>query len=194
MRKQYWLAIILMCAVPVQASAHQKTPDIYTLYTQLRDPSVTNRAAQQIVRSARRDTNARDYISEKLPEIIEKAQMDQVWRNAVRLAGQLQASNSVPALIRVLPRSPFKPSVILFGEMLSLDSDPVGEALREIGDPAVPALADLLEHGGDSMDRWRAARILWNIDSPLSHKVMHHDLQNETDPAIKQFTEGKSHA
>ena len=98
------------------------------------------------------------------------------------------------ALIRILPRSPFRPSVILFGEILSLNSDPVGEALREIGDPAVPALAYLLEYDGDSMNRWRAARILWNIDSPLSHKVMHHDLQSETDPAIKRFTEGKSHA
>jgi hypothetical protein len=94
--------------------------------------------------------------------------------------------------MRVLAHSPFRPSVILFGETLSLASDPVGEALYEIGDPAVPALASLLEHSGDSTDRWRAARVLWNIDSPLSRKVMHTTLEHESDPAIKQFTEGKS--
>jgi HEAT repeat protein len=192
MSKQHWLSIILTCALPVQASGHQTALDIHTLYTQLRDPSATNRAAQRILRAASRDTNARDYISKKLPDIIEQTQMDQVWRNAVRLAGQLQAPDSVPALVRVLPRSPFKPAVILFGEILSLSSDPVGEALREIGDPAVPALGYLLEHDSNSTDRWRAARILWNIDSPSSRKVMHDDLQHESDRAIRQFTEGKS--
>lgn len=192
MYKQFCLALILMCAAARQSSPPQKTPDIKTLFAQLSDPKTTGHSAQQILRKASTDSGARDYIAERLPDLIEKPEMDEVWTNAVKLAGQLKASNAVPVLIRVLPRSPFRPNVILFGEMLSLDTDPVGKALHEIGDPAVPALANVLEHGSDRMDRWRAARILWNIDSPLSQKIMHDDLQHETDPAIKQFTDGRS--
>jgi HEAT repeat protein len=189
-RNKYCMAFILLCPVLSPLSAAQKAPDIHTLFTELKEPGTTNRAAQQIPRVASENSAAREYIAEKLPDMIEKMTLDQVWRNAVRLAGQLKASNSVPALMRVLPRSPFKPS-ILIGSAMSLDADAVGKALCEIGDPAVPALANLLEHA-DKTTRWRAARILWNIDSPSSRKVMREDLQHETDPEIKRFTEGKS--
>jgi HEAT repeat protein len=186
------MAFVLMCGSPSLLTAPQRTPDIVTLFTQLKNASTTNNASREILRAASRDPAAREYIVEKLPDMIDKPTLDQVWRNAVWLAGQLKASNSVPALMEALPRSPFRPSIILFGEMLSLNSDPVGKALLEIGDPAIPALANLLERSGDTMDRWRAARILWNIDSPASRKVLRDDLQHETDPGIKRFTEGKS--
>ncbi len=75
---------------------------------------------------------------------------------------------------------------------MRLETDHVGKALSEIGDPAVPALANLLDHS-DQTTRRRVALILWNIDSPSSRRVMHEDLPHETDPAIKQLTEGKSH-
>jgi len=185
------MAFVLMCGSLSLPTTAQKAPDIHALFTQLSNPGTTNHAARQILRAASEDPGARDYIMERLPDIIEKPELDQVWRNAVRLAGQLRASNAVPSLTQVLPRSPFKPS-ILIGSALSLDADAVGRALSEIGDPAVPALANLLERG-DKTTRWRAARILWNIDSPSSRKVMRDDLQHETDPAIKQLTEGKSH-
>ncbi len=192
MYKIYCMAFVLVCGVLNPVGAAQKNSDIHILFTQLNEPEATNHAAQQILQTARQNPPARDYIIEKLPDMIDKQTLDQVWLNAVRLAGKLKASNSVPALIRALPGSPFKPSVITFGTIMSLEADPVGNALAEIGDSAVPALAVLLQHSGNEMDRWRAARILWNIDSPSSRKVMRDDLQHESDPAIKQLTEGKS--
>ena len=81
--------------------------------------------------------------------------------------------------------------MLLFGQALSLQADPVGQALCDIGDPAVPGLAELLEHGDKSF-RWRVARVLWNFDSASSRKVMREDLQHETDPVIKGLSEGKS--
>ena len=192
MRKEYCMVFVLMCGSLSLPTAAQKKPDIHELFAQLNNAGTTNHAAQVILRVASEDPAAREYMVEKLPDMIDKLTLDQVWRNAVWLLGQLKASNSVPALMEALPRSPFRPSIILFGEMLSLNSDPVGKALFEIGDPAVPALANLLERSGDTMDRWRAARILWNIDSPASRKVLRDDLQHETDPGIKRFTEGKS--
>jgi hypothetical protein len=59
---------------------------------------------------------------ERLPDLIDRSTLDQVWRNAVRLAGELKASNAVQSLMQVLPRSPFKPS-ILIGSALSLDAE-----------------------------------------------------------------------
>ena len=192
MRKGYCMAFVLMCGLLSLPTMAQKKPDIRELFAQLSNADTTNHAAQVILRVASKNPAAREYIMGRLPDLIDLPNLDQVWRNAVRLAGELKASNAVQPLMQVLPRSPFRPSIILFGEMLSLNSDPVGKALFEIGDPAVPALANLLEPSGDAMDRWRAARILWNIDSPASRKVLRDDLQHETDPAIKQFTEGKS--
>jgi hypothetical protein len=188
--KEYCIAFALMCGSLSLPTAAQRTPDIHTLFNQLNNAGTTNHAAQEILRTASENPVAREYIAERLPGLINRPTLDQVWRNAVRLAGQLKASNAVQSLMQVLPRSPFKPS-ILIGSALGLDADAVGKSLCEIGDPAVPALASLLEHG-DKTTRWRAARILWNIDSPSSRKVMRDDLQHETDPEIKQFAEGKS--
>ena len=183
------MAFVLMCGLLSLPTAAQRAPDILTLLNQLKNAGTTNDAAQEILRAANQDPAAREYIVERLPDLIDRSTLDQVWRNAVRLAGELKASNAVQSLMQVLPRSPFKPS-ILIGSALSLDADAVGRALCEIGDPAIPALANLLEHG-DKTSRWRVARILWNIDSPSSRKVLHDDLQHETDPEIKRFTEGK---
>jgi HEAT repeat protein len=189
-RNKYCMAFISLYWVLSPLSAAQKATDINTLFTELKEPGTTNRAARQIPRVASEDSAAREYIVERLPDLIDRPTLDQVWRNAVRLAGELKASNAVQPLMQVLPRSPFKPS-ILIGSAFSLDADAVGRALCEIGDPAVPALANLLERG-DKTTRWRAARILWNIDSSSSRKVLRDDLQHETDPEIKRFTEGKS--
>lgn len=78
-----------------------------------------------------------------------------------------------------------------FSDDWTLEYDLVGEALREIWDPALPDISDLLERG-DRMTRCRAARILWNIDSAASRKILLDDLEHETDPAIKRLTAGKS--
>lgn len=184
------MAFVLMCGLLSLPTAPQRTPDIVTLFTQLKNVSTTNNASQEILRAAGQDHAAREYIVERLPDLIDRPTLDQVWRNAVRLAGELKASNAVQPLMQVLPRSPFQPS-ILIGSAMSLDADAVGKALCEIGDPAVPGLANLLEHA-DKTSRRRAARILWNIDSSSSRKVLRDDLQHETDPEIKRFTEGKS--
>jgi len=192
MRKEYCMAFVLMCASLSLPAAAQRTPDIHTLFTQLNNASTTDHAAQEILRTASEDPVAREYIVGKLPDLIKKATFDRVWRNAVRLAGQLKASNTVPSLMQVLPGSPFRPSLFTFGTAMRLETDHVGKALSEIGDPAVPALANLLDHS-DQTTRRRVALILWNIDSPSSRRVMHEDLPHETDPAIKQLTEGKSH-
>src|ERR1700686_3975690 len=117
MRKPQSAALILICVLHAQSIPSPKDADIRALFTQHNDPGTTDHAAQQILRS---DPGVRRYIVEKLPDMIAKPRMDRVWRNAVRLAGQLKASNSVLTLVQALPRSPFKPSIILFGEILSL--------------------------------------------------------------------------
>jgi HEAT repeat protein len=58
-------------------------------------------------------------------------------------------------------------------------------ALCEMGDSAVPAVADLLK-SSDFETRRRAARILWNMDSAASRKALTNHMAREEDPRIKQ--------
>lgn len=60
------------------------------------------------------------------------------YGNAVRLAGELKAVNAIPSLIRVLPKSSYRSSMIVgFADGYHLTNDAVGQALCEIGDPAI---------------------------------------------------------
>jgi hypothetical protein len=91
----------------------------------LNSPETSNAAAHHIVQVVKDDPEAREYITERLPDVIDKAELDRVWLNAVRLSGRLRAANSVVPLIRVLPRSPYKQTILTFGTAWNLDSDPV---------------------------------------------------------------------
>jgi HEAT repeat protein len=199
MRKKWLmnLAVMVSGLVPwtsdaQMTSAAQKSANATSLYLQLKEPTASDRAARQILIAAKKDSAVRDYITERLPEIIESPSASRVWANAVELAGQLKAASTVSSLIKVLPQSPFGSTVITgFADAYSLYSDPVGRALCGIGDPAVAELSHLLENG-EALTRQRAARILWNIDSAASRHVLQSDLEHERDPAIKIFSKPKS--
>jgi HEAT repeat protein len=174
-----------------QASVSQKAPSIRELFGQLSDPSSTNHAAEQILRLTRKDPAARAYIISNLPGIIDKLSTDQVWANAVRLAGQLKAAELIPNLIHIVPASPYLPGAYVgFGQIKSLDTDVVSRALCEIGDPAVQPVAKLLEDRQNAeIVRWRAARILWNMNTPSARRILAGDLAREREVGFQQFTE-----
>jgi hypothetical protein len=193
MRKKWLMNLVVMVfgfvTVTCIAQAHANAPN---LYLQLNEPGTSDRAARQILIAAKRDSAVREYITKRLPELIENPSASRVWANAVELAGQLKAANTVPSLTKVLPQSPFGSTVITgFADAYSLHNDPVGKAICAIGDPAVTELSHLLEHG-EPLTRQRAARILWNIDSSASRQVLLSDLEHESDPAIKIFAKAKS--
>ena len=172
------------------ASPTQQTSEIRKLFTQLNEPSTTDTAARQILDVASKDAEARQYIVRRLPELIDKQKPeDLVWQNAVHLAGQLNASEAVPSLLKAFPLGRVGgPMNTTFGTEMRLDDDIVSKALAEIGDPAIPAVSNLLATG-DKDTRRRAVLILRNMHSPAAHKVLRERLPHEPDKVIKELIE-----
>jgi hypothetical protein len=182
----------------------QNTPTIESLFTQLNQPdfSATSCAAMQIYHLAWHDAAARDYLAQKLPAMISanaKGDWQSVtlaWNNAVRLAGQLRVEAAIPALMQSLSgRDPVpvwawdKPwqGGSTLGRDAILENDIVARALADIGDPAIPAVADLLANGETRVMRVRAAWILKNINTPAARTVMSDRLQIETNSDIRKL-------
>src|SRR5690348_8920436 len=100
--------------LPVQAQSVRE-PDVQNLFQQLQDPATTSAAAAQLVRIARRNGPARDYIAAHLPVLLQglpasvpsstqTAMHADVAENVVRLAGDLKLKEAVPALVSLLPK------------------------------------------------------------------------------------------
>jgi hypothetical protein len=194
-----WLGPLLLCGLACFA----QTQNIEALYAQLNEPATTNSAAQQIHDLASKDATARNFLAQNLPAMItagvtggEKS-LTFRWANAVRLAGQLKLDTTVRALIQALPFAPIRAGYDkqddigrTFGRGATLEFDIVARALADIGDPAVPAVANVLANGDTRVLRLRAAWILKNIDTTAAHKAMIDRAQVETEPAIKSVLEG----
>jgi HEAT repeat protein len=181
-------------------SLGQAPTDIQTLFVQLRQEKTTNAAAQKIREQASTDSLARDFMAQKLPSMIRNRPINLVWMNAVRLAGQLKSSSTIPALKEALSLAPLRggydygvsdnyPSP---SEGAKLRYDIVGRALADIGDPSVPAIADVLSRGDVSM-RMRAFFVLANINSPAAKQAMRDHLPNEADPVIRGLIQRELH-
>ena len=183
------------------ASLAQNPPTAYveSLFAQFNRPSTTDSAAQQIRDLATKDARVRVYMAQKLPAIISanaKGDWQSVtgtWMNAVRLAGQLKLEGAIPALAESLSRGPIRGGydkhneiTRTFAQNSNLEFDIVGRALADIGDAAVPAVANVLANG-DTMVRLRAAWILENINSPAARQAMRDRIQVESDPTVKNL-------
>lgn len=183
------LTLVLLIFATTVLAFTQRQADIHNLFTQLNQPKYTDLAAQQISALASKDSDARHYAVDNLPAMIDKPESNEVWMNAVKLAGQLKVVEAVPSLIRALPRGPMGgPLNTSFAIQLQLDDDIVAKSLSQIGDPAIKAVTDFLDHGSDQSRR-RAVLILRNIGSPMARKVLQDRLPREDNPRIKQLIE-----
>jgi len=195
MRRALYIAICLTLGTLGTNNPAQEPPDIHKLFAQLNELGTTDRAAIEILKAASEDTSARQYIVRKLPGMINKQKSeDEIWQNAVRLAGQLKASETIPPLLKALSLGPAGgPMNTTFGVQMRLDDDIVAKALSQIGDPAVPAVTNLLK-SGERKARRRAVLILLNMDSAASRKVLQDQVQRETDPDLRDFIERSLHS
>ena len=177
---------LILCT---STSVAQKPPDGPKLLADLTRLETTDRAARQILRAAAKDSEVRQYVVERLPALIGREKTDETWLNAVRLAGQLKATEAIPALEKALGRGPLgAPMNTTFGTQMQLEDDAVARALSEIGDPAIPAVASRLGNGDEKMRR-RVVLILTNIGSSSSHKALKDWLPREHDSKIRYLIE-----
>jgi HEAT repeats len=189
MNRRYWILLCLTYAALASTSVAQKAQDISRLFAQLSQPRTTDGAARQILQAVSKDADVRQYVVQRLPEMINKPETDVVWLNAIRLAGQLKASEVVPSLQKAFLRGQLgRPANTTLGAEMQLDDDVVAKALSEIGDPALSVVTDFLR-SGDRKVRRRAVLILMNMNSPAARKVLQDRIEHETDPKIKDLIE-----
>jgi hypothetical protein len=178
-----WIIIFSSAAAVGGASAQKSPPpDIHTLMEQLNDPHAGHAdTLKQIVVVSEKDPAARQFVVEKLPDLIRGPESD-LWLDAIRLAGKLKAKEAVSALQEAMSR-PLVPAEasITFAGLERLDNDIVAKTLFQIGDPAIPAVTALLENK-DSRMRYRAILILRNIGSPSARKALEHQRSLESNP------------
>ena len=188
MRRYCWILICVAFAAQGATDA-QTAPsrDIPSLMTELSDVRTIRRdTVEQILKLARNDPHAREYVVQKLPELIRRPQSD-VWLDAIRIAGRLKAKEAIPALQEAMSRPPIpaEPN-ITFAGITRLDNDIVAKTLAQIGDPAIPSVVDLLK-SANAGRRGRAVLILRNIGSPAARKALENRLPHETDPEVKKL-------
>jgi HEAT repeats len=190
MSRAFWVLLVAIGALSIAVRA-QQPQDFSSLYVQLNQTSTTDRAAKQILEAARQDPTVRQQAAEKLPEMIDKPEINEVWLNAVRLAGKLKATEAVPSLQKAFLLGKLdigRPVAMTFGTEVVLGDDAVARALAEIGDPSLQAVRGFLKNDDPKMRR-RAVLILTNINSPASRSLLEEHLPNETDTRLKDWIE-----
>jgi HEAT repeat protein len=127
-----------------------------------------------------------------LPGIIAKGPPDDVsgnhvWFNAVNLAGELKIKEACEALAKWMDTEsgPLDGTIDL-GIEIRLEDKPAAKALAEIGDPALPVVAPVLNQGDDE-HRWDAVYILNLIGSPAAKKLLRGHVSSEPNPRLRQL-------
>jgi hypothetical protein len=189
MSKAHRNCFFLAAWLVVSTCSGQTNQDVASLFVELCQPSTTDHAASEIARFARKDSGARQYIVERLPGILKRTEIDRVWLNAVRLAGELKAEQTIPALRKALSLGKVGgPHVMTFTTEMVLDDDVVAKAISQMGDAAIPGVRDLLARQA-AKDRRRAVLILRNMGTPTARRVLQEHLPNETDPRNRDLIE-----
>src|SRR5882757_5767333 len=125
--QRQWCRVVILFAFATMSGTRAQTgstPDIHVLMEQLNDVrTVRPDTVKQIVEIARKDPHAREYVVQKLPDLIGRPESD-VWLDAIRLAGKLKAKEAIPALQQAMSRRPFPALPYLtFAGIMRLDND-----------------------------------------------------------------------
>lgn len=107
-RRCGWILVCLAFAAAYSAGAQTaQGPNIRNLMAQLSDVRTTSPdIARQILVVVKKEASARDYVVQRLPNLINGPDSD-VWINAVQLAGQMKALEAIPSLQKSMSRRPF---------------------------------------------------------------------------------------
>jgi hypothetical protein len=164
----------------ILCAATQVKPTIQQLFRQLQDKRTSDQALTELLKLGNADTGVRQFLAIHLPAFIDADPRDRrpnrhtllrpEWCNAAQLAGGLKLVEAAPALAKWIS---FRTgSLVTLSTVEGLTNSPAGTALVQIGDPAIPALRQVLEH--DSRRTWRsdAAFALISINSQESKAVL----------------------
>jgi hypothetical protein len=179
----WWLAPGVQCILG------QSHPTAAELLQNLQSEQTTDNAKKELLKLGKSDPETRQYLTVHLPPLIESGLGSQPcsvhcqpWKNAVELAGKLKIGEAAAALARWINWRDEGP----FG--LSLEARlvfyPAARSLADIGDPAIPALQNVL-NSGNPEEHFRAVRVLCIIHTPKAKSVLQDDLVHESDPDLQ---------
>jgi hypothetical protein len=185
---------ILSCAFYGVASAARSQGDKPSseLFERMLDAQSTDPARDELRKLANSDPSVRKLLVDRLPGLIEPGpshaktsspRVDEVWLNAVGLAGEFKISEAAPALAKWLSVSS---NVTRMNDLTAAEElryRPAGLSLVQIGNPALPALQAVLDTG-TIRDRWSAARAVILIGTPKATGVLRAAAQKESDPTL----------
>ncbi|HLK03907.1 MAG TPA: HEAT repeat domain-containing protein [Candidatus Acidoferrum sp.] len=186
---QILLAVLTACGL-TQPYVQQSDEAIAADFQQLQSdsPVEIHRAAERLLQLGRSDESVREYLARRLPPLIErgpaKKENPGPWIALVQLAGDLKIAESSAALAKWLTIDNI--GDISTAGFLKLENNPAGTALVKIGDPAVPALYDVLEHG-TLRERRYAVYALIRIASPRARSSLLEHQKNESDEELKKL-------
>jgi hypothetical protein len=164
----------------IPCATAQGEPTIQQLSRQLQDKQTTDQALTELLKFGNADASARQYLAVHLPALIDADPRDRrpnrhtllrpEWCNAAQLAGGLKLVEAAPALAKWIGVR--TGNLVTLSTVEGLTNSPAGTALVQIGDPAIPALRQVLEH--DTRRTWRsdAAFALILINSQKSKSVL----------------------
>jgi HEAT repeat protein len=139
-----YLAAMISIAGFASLVSSQEVLDSPALFRQLQSVGTSDKAKEALMKLASTDPEARKYLAAIIPILIQNSK-GHVWLNAVHIAGELKISEAVPALAKWIDVD--NVGEISWGLLRNLETNPAGKALAQIGDPSVPALVSILEHG-----------------------------------------------
>lgn len=145
MRSSLFLVVLALAMISgsFRSGGGQVPARTEQLFADLQNERTSDGAAVQLLQDGKESAETRAYLAAHLPSLIENLKAPHVWLNSVRLAGSLRIGEAVPGLARLLnnDNTQGEGGYIDFHRTVSLEGDPPGKALAQIGDPAVPEVA-----------------------------------------------------
>lgn len=180
------LSVSVLCYfLALQGVGSSQSLRLEDLIRELGAPATSDRAADDLLRLGRSDPAARKYLAQRLPAIIARGPIShEAWTNSTRVAGGLRMAEASAALAKWIDVD--VGGTITFSQELRLENKPAANALAQIGEPALPAVAGVLENGGLGA-RWTAAYVLNSIGSSAAKKALGRHLPREHNPHIRDF-------
>lgn len=182
------MVIAMMASHAARVVSQQPEEPVVAVFQRLQSQSPTeiHQATEQLLKRGRSDPKVREYIALHLPPIIETGPAQKEypgpWMELVRLAGGLRISQAAPALAKWLTIDNI--GEITTASFTRLENNPAGAALVQIGDPAVPAIVQVLDHG-TLRERRYAAYALNLISSVNAKSALQQHLNREPDEVLR---------
>jgi hypothetical protein len=183
-RKRLGTSSILLLGLATVLHGQQESQA--ALLAQLQSEDTADHARDEFLKLGRANTEVRTYLAKNLPALItlDPQKHRRGWLDAVQLAGALQVTETAPSLAKWIGTVAPGTAGSTLTERVRLEIFPAGKALVQIGEPAVPTLAAVLEKG-DHRERWVAYRALDMIGTPHATEVLRAHFDHEPDQALK---------